>query len=253
MRFVKKIVPVLICCILLQYTAFAQPLRIAVAANAQAVIKLLQADFKKRTGISTEAIVGASGKLSTQIENGAPFDVFLSADMEFPQQLYKKGLTLNKPKVYAQGILIVCSSNGNVAANWQRLISSGGAGKIAIANPKTAPYGKAAEEALAYYDLTARAKPNLVYGESISQVNTYITTGVVGVGFTTEAFLYERESGDAFKWMRVDPKSYDKIEQGMVVLNHAKKANAKGAMKFADYMSSAPAKGILKQNGYTIP
>lgn len=247
---IKKTFVIALCCVLFQLPASAQMLRIAVAANAAAVIKLLQVDFKKRTGIATEAIVGASGKLTAQIENGAPFDVFLSADMDFPEKLSKSGLTVNTPQVYAQGSLIICSTNGQKVENWQGVLGNVSSKKVAIANPKVAPYGKAAEEALIYYKLAERVKPALVYGESISQVNTYITTGVVAYGFTTEAFLYEQKNPINMKWARVNPKSYQKIEQGMVVLNHAREANYNAALKFFNYMKSAPAKAILRKNGY---
>ncbi|TDO24310.1 molybdate ABC transporter substrate-binding protein [Pedobacter duraquae] len=253
MRIIKKIIAISTLCTLFHFAASAQPLRIAVAANAQSVIKLLQADFKKRTGIATEAIIGASGKLATQIEHGAPFDVFLSADMEFPELLYKNNLSLTKPQVYAQGSLIICSASGQDVGNWQKILSLGTAGKVAIANPKVAPYGKAAEESLVYYNLMERVRPQLVYGGSISQINTYITTGVVSLGFTTEAFLHEQKDSDKLKWVRVDLKSYKKIEQGMLVLSHAKKENYKAAMKFHAYILSTPAQTILKQNGYIIP
>jgi len=253
MRIIIKIIATVTLCTMFHFATSAQPLRIAVAANAQSVIKLLQSDFKKRTGITTETIVGASGKLATQIEHGAPFDIFLSADMEFPELLHKKKLGLTKPQVYARGSLIICSASGQEVDNWQKILSLGTAGKVAIANPKVAPYGKAAEESLKYYNLLDRVKPQLVYGESISQTNTYITTGVVSVGFTTEAFLHEQKDGSKLKWVRVDPKSYQQIEQGMLVLSHAKKSNYKAAMKFNAYVLSAPAQAILKQNGYIIP
>lgn len=131
----------------------AQPLRIAVAANAQGLIKKLQADFKKRTGLETEAIIGASGKLTTQIKNGAPFDVFLSADTELPEQLYTAGFGIKKPVVYALGSLIVFGSNKLDLNNWQSILNTDQVKKIAIANPKTAPYGRAAIEALTFYKL----------------------------------------------------------------------------------------------------
>ncbi|RZM27700.1 MAG: molybdate ABC transporter substrate-binding protein [Pedobacter sp.] len=253
MTLLKKISFIVLSCVLIHATAVSQPLRIAVAANAASVIKLLQADFKKRTGIQTETILGASGKLTTQIEHGAPFDLFLSADMDFPERLSKAGLTLTKPHVYAQGSLIICSTSAKVLKEWQKLLSQGATGKIAIANPKLAPYGKAAEEALSYYKLMDVVKPNLVYGESISQVNTYLTSGAVAMGFTTEAFLYEQAGGAKLTWTRIDSKSYEKIEQGMVVLNYAKNKNYAEAMKFYTYLLSAPAKSILRKNGYFTP
>lgn len=231
----------------------AQKLRIAVAANAHGLIKKLQADFKKRTGIETEAIIGASGKLTAQIMNGAPYEVFLSADTAFPERLFNSGLGLAKPKIYAMGSLIICGSALADFKDWQTLLSTGKVRKLAIANPKTAPYGKAAEESLKFYKLDTKIKSKLVYGESIAQVNTYIQTDVVDLGFTTESILYEKSDKAKLKWARVDDKSYGKIEQAVILLSYAKKSKNSNARKFYDYLSSASAKKIIAGNGYHLP
>ncbi|RYE15656.1 MAG: molybdate ABC transporter substrate-binding protein, partial [Sphingobacteriales bacterium] len=126
--------------------AFGQQLTVAAAANLQAVMPILQADFKKRTGISADIIIGSSGKLVAQISNGAPYDVFLSADMELPEKLYKDGATLAKPVIYATGSLIICSINKKSLTNWQQVLTDPQVKKIAIANPSVAPYGAAAME-----------------------------------------------------------------------------------------------------------
>lgn len=232
----------------------AQPgaLRIAVAANAQFVIKMLQADFTKRTGVKTEAIIGSSGNLSTQIRNGAPFDMFLSADMEFPDKLFAGGFALTKPREYALGSLIVCSTGSLSLNNWQTLLKGSQVLRIAIANPELAPYGKAAQQCLDFYKMREQITPKLVFGESISQVNTYIVTGTVDLGFTTEALIHESPDKDKLKWARVDKKSYEKIRQGFVVLSYSRKGNYVNAMKFYNYILSAPAKQIFKKYGYEV-
>lgn len=233
--------------------AQSQPLRVAVAANAQFVIKALQADFKKKTGIETEIIIGSSGKLSAQIKNGAPYDLFLSADMTFPDNLFKEGFALTRPKVYASGSLIVCSTSDLELKNWRNLLKDKKIKKIALANPVLAPYGKAAEETLRHYGLWNQVGSKIVFGESIAQVNTYITTGVVNLGFTTEALIYENPGKNLLKWVRVDHHVYKKIEQGMVVLSYSRKGNYTKALKFYNYLSSPAAKIVLKHNGYRIP
>ncbi len=248
-----------ICCILILLVGSlhaamtkAQPLRLAVAANAQFVIKALQADFKNRTGIETEVILGSSGNLANQIKNGAPFDVFLSADMDFPNNLDKAGFGAARPIEYALGSLIVCSRTLPSVKNWRELLADGKSGKVAIANPLLAPYGKAAEEALRHYKLWDAVKPTLVMGGSISQVNTYLTTGVAAIGFTTEALIYEYPGKNKLQWERVDEKVYGKIRQGMLILSHAKSGNYERALKFCSYVSSPAAKKILKQFGYRL-
>jgi len=235
------------------FYASAQKLRIAVAANAQGLIKKLHSDFKKQTGIEIEAIIGASGKLTAQIMNGAPYDLFLSADTEFPDKLFDAGYGLKKPKIYALGSLIICSTFPGDVKNWQALITSKKVNKIAIANPKTAPYGRAAQESLKFYQLDAKIEPKLVFAESISQVNTYLQTAVVSLGFTTEAFLYENSDKTKLKWARVDPRSYTKIEQAVILLNNAKKTGLEQATKFYDYLSSPSARKIIASNGYHLP
>lgn len=234
--------------------AHAQTIRVATAANLQAIIKVLQDDFKKRTGITIEPVVGSSGNLIAQINNGAPFDVFLSADMDFPRQLNQTGMADKAPVVYALGSLIICSKENINLKNWTKLINTASVQKIAIANPKIAPYGRAAEESLQKAGLLDQIKPKTVYGESISQVNTYITTGVVTIGFTTQALVKDPANTTKLYWHPIDPKTYTPIEQGMVILKHAKDSgNQAPAMQFYQYMLSAHARAILKKYGYIVP
>jgi len=245
-RFVVLSLLTLISC-----SAFAQPVRVAVAANAQFVLKKLADDFRKRTGVTVEVISGASGKLTAQIKNGAPYDIFLSADMDFAQSVYTDGFALNQPKVYALGSLIVCSSTGAEVKNWKAYISGKTSGKIAIANPKLAPYGKAAEEALNHYGLYQAAADRLVFAESISQVNTYVLKGAVNIGFTTQSLVYELDPSQQFQWQKVDPSAYAPIRQGAVMLKYSKNKNFVNNKRFFDYLFSAGAKAIFRKFGYT--
>jgi molybdate transport system substrate-binding protein len=231
--------------------AFAQPVRVAVAANAQFVLKKLAEDFKKRTGLPVEVIGGASGKLTAQIKNGAPYDIFLSADMGFAQSVYHDGFALTKPKVYALGSLIVCSSSGANVKNWTSYITSESPGKIAIADPKLAPYGKAAEEALNHYKIYQAASDRLVFAESISQVNTYVLKGAVNLGFTTQSLVYELNPSQNFKWHKVDPSAYAPIMQAAVLLKYSKNKNFANNKRFFDYLFSAAARAIFRKFGYT--
>ena len=232
--------------------SFAQPLslRVAVAANLQSTITALQADFKKKTGIAIEPIVGSSGKLVAQIKNGAPFDLFLSADMSYPQTLFDDGLTTAQPVVYAYGNLVICSTKNIGFVNWERVLLTPRIKKIAIANPDVAPYGAAAKEILQKGDILDNIKSKLVFGESIAQTNTYITTGVVDVGFTTQALINDPANKTKLYWKAIDPKTYTPIQQGMVMLKRAGK-NA-DAIKFYRYLLSADAKQIFKKYGYRI-
>ena len=227
---------------------FAQSLKVAVAANLQGAIKVLDKDFKDKTGINIEPIVGSSGNLSVQIKNGAPFDVFLSADMAFPENLYKEGFSKKEPQVYAYGSLVICSRQDIGFENWERTLMSPRVKKIAIANPAIAPYGKAAEEALKKKGIWNDIQSKIVQGESIAQVNTYITTGVADVGFTTQALIKDSEGMIKLYWKLIDPKSYTPIKQGMIIVKTTKEADK--AEKFYQYILSVQAKKILKEYGY---
>jgi molybdate transport system substrate-binding protein len=234
--------------LLLPFFTSAQNIKVAVAANLQGVIKVLQRDFMRQTGIKIEPIVGSSGNLTNQIKNGAPFDVFLAADMSFSEDLYKAGFTTTQPVIYALGSLIICSNQNLNFNHWEQLLQSTSVQKIALANPTTAPYGKAALEVLKQKNLLQKIQPKIVYGESIAQVNIYLTTGVATIGFTTAALISDAANKQKLYWKRIELSNYQPIKQGMVILKHAEK-NVQ-AEKFFNYMQSNSAKNILKKYGY---
>jgi molybdate transport system substrate-binding protein len=250
----KQAAKLLLCCMALLLTAtagsFAQTLRVAVAANLQPVIKVLQKDFKQKTGIQTEIIAGPSGGLATQIKNGAPYDVFLSADINFPDEVFKSGFATAKPVVYAWGTLIICSTQKLDFSNWNKLLPSVTIQKIAIGNPAIAPYGKAAEEAIRQAGIYKKVQPKIVLGESIAQVNTYITTGAVQAGFTTLSLVRDSANKTKLHYKIIDPKTYHPIEQGMVLVKHPKPNAA--AEKFYRYILSPAAKNIFISYGYHV-
>jgi molybdate transport system substrate-binding protein len=231
-------------------SSFGQNIKVAAAANLQGVIKVLAADFTKKTGIGVDPIIGASGNLVAQVRNGAPFDVFLSADMSFPQALYSEHLTTDKPVVYASGSLIICSTKNIGFENWERLLLTPSIKKVAVANPQIAPYGRAAQESLGKKGIWSEIQSKLVYGESISQVNTYITTGAADVGFTTQSLVKDLEGKTTLFYKIIDPKTYSPIEQGMVILKHAE-GNA-DAQKFYQYILSPDAKKVFREYGYIV-
>ncbi|QHS54852.1 molybdate ABC transporter substrate-binding protein [Mucilaginibacter sp. 14171R-50] len=229
-------------------TADAQTIKVAIAANLQPVIKALKNDFKLRTKIDLEVISGSSGNLSAQIRNGAPYDVFLSADSNFPQTLRRDGLAAKAPAVYAQGVLIICSAQNLDLTNWNNLLMTNTIKKIAVGNPAIAPYGKAAQQALTKAGVYSKVNGKMVFGESISQVNTYITTGAVQVGFTTLSLIKDAANKQQLFYRLVNPADYAPIQQSMVLLKRAEKNTA--AEKFYQYILSAPAKAIFNAYGY---
>ncbi|MDN5213987.1 molybdate ABC transporter substrate-binding protein [Fulvivirgaceae bacterium BMA12] len=223
-------------------------LKIATAANVQYAMKALTADFAQRTGIRTEVIVGSSGKLTAQILQGAPYDIFISADMKYPAELFKNDKTLTEPVVYARGKLVLWTLDQDISLNLDS-ISSKKIAHLAIANPTTAPYGKAAVATLKYYAKYELVKPKIVSGESISQTNQFVLSGAAQLGFTAKSVVLAPALKDKGKWIEIDPLSYDPIQQGMVILKK-QNPNAVEAKKFYNYVLSSQGRAILDAFGY---
>lgn len=237
---------------LASFGAFAETVNVAVAANLQYAFDDVAAAFKQDTGIDVKASYGASGKFATQIQNGAPFDVFLSADMDYPEKLQQAGFTLNAPKPYAYGTLVLWTAKGDLdLKNWQKLLASPTIGKVAVANPKTAPYGREAVRALAHYQIEQAVTPKLVYGESIGQTNQFIQTQAADIGFTAKSVVLAPEVKNVGKWVEVPKNAYQPIAQGAVLLKQAEKTAA--AKRFYDYLYSAKARTIFSKFGYQLP
>ncbi len=240
----------IVLCLCLPMAGIGQNLRVAVAANAQFVAEKLAQAFKKQAGVEAQLIVSSSGKLTTQIEQGAPFDVFLSADMKYPEELYQKKLTNAVPKIYAYGALVIWTK-ANVTLNKNLSgLNNTAIKKIAIANPNLAPYGTAAEEAMQKTNTFNTLKPKLVYGESIAQVNQYLLTGAVDVAFTAKSVVLDPAQKGVGRWTEVDSKLYQPIAQGVVVLKTSKGQNLAAANQFYQFLFSAQAKQIFKAYGY---
>lgn len=232
----------------------AETLNVAVAANLQYAFDDVAAAFKKDTGIEIKPIYGASGKFATQIMNGAPFDVFLSADMEFPDKLYKAGFAESAPKPYAYGTLVLWTTKSNLdLKNWPQQLASPSVGKIAVANPKAAPYGREAMRALAHYKLDKTVEPKLVYGESISQATQFIQTQAADVGFTAKSVVISPELKNQGRWVEVPKAAYQPIAQGAVVLKQSEKNAPEAAKKFYNYLYSAKTRAIFEKFGYQLP
>lgn len=233
--------------------ASAAPLTVAVAANVKYAFNDLAAAFTKSSGVEVKSVVDSSGKLTAQVKNGAPFDVFLSADMEFPEALYKDGFAVTAPKVYANGILVLWTLNPLDLGKGIQVLNDPAVQKIAVANPKLAPYGREAINALDYYKLRAAVESKLVYGESISQVNQYIDSRSTDIGFTAKSVVLAPEVAGRGKWIEVPKESYHPIAQGVVILKHGAETNSETARSFLDFLSSPAARGILEKYGYVLP
>ena len=232
---------------------FAGTINIAVAANVSYAINELIAEFNKTNpDTKVEVVLGASGKFTTQIQNGAPFDIFMSADMKFPETLEKENLTSTKPVIYAQGSLAMLSSKELDLKKGISIVEDSNINKIAIANPKTAPYGRATMEVFKNANILDKVENKLVYAESISQAVTYAMTAA-DVGFIAKSSLYDEKMSqykENINWISVDPKLYTPIDQGIVILNRAK--DNKEAKAFYDFILSDNAKKIFIDFGYLV-
>ncbi len=233
--------------------AQAEPLTVAIAANLKYVFDDLASEFKRETGIEAQSVLGASGKIATQVRNGAPFDVFMSADMEFPEGLYKDGFATTPPRPYAYGLLVLWTQKDVDLGRGVTGLADASVGRVAIANPKVAPFGKQALKVLDYYKVRAAVEPKLVYGESITQVSQYVDSRSVDVGFSAKSIVTAPEMAGKGRWVEVPAESYDPIAQGVVILKHGSTVNGEAARKFYGFVLSDRARAIFAKNGYKLP
>ncbi len=227
-------------------------LTIATAANVQFAMRELIRTFTQETGIKCHMILSSSGKLTAQINAGAPFDVFVSADVKYPQELYENGLTQEPPEIYAYGKLVIWSFNEPIDSSFERLASEK-IQHIAIANPKTAPYGAAAVEALKHYGVYQMTKEKLVFGESIAQTNQFIFSQSANLGFTSKSVVLSTSMKGRGYWMEVEEAAYSPLAQGVVVIKRPEANQAEeDAEKFYKFLFSKKAKSILVDFGYQV-
>ena len=234
-------------------SAAADTLTVAVAANAQYAFGELSTAFQKETGHTLKPVFNSSGKFASQILNGAPFDVFLSADMEYPQRLYEAGHTAGPPQVYAYGTLVLWTMKDLDLQDWRQSLTGPTVRKIAVANPKLAPYGREAMKALAYFKLDNTLASKLVYGESIAQTTQYIHSRAADAGFTAKSVVLSPQLRGQGKWIDLPAGSYQPIAQGMVLLKHGEAANPELARQFQDFLGSRVARDIFTRYGYMLP
>ena len=234
-------------------TLFASTINIAVAANVSYAIEELKSAFEKQhPEVDVKVILGSSGKLKAQIVHGAPYGLFLSANMKYPQALYASGLTLTKPLVYAKGTLALLSVKKYKLSEGFALLKSKNIQRIAVANPKTAPYGEATEEALKNAQIYDAVKRKFIYGESISTTLSYARTAA-DIGIVASSSLYSPQMQHYKKgsnWVPLDTQLYKPIEQGIVLLKRAGE-NA-GYRAFYEFILSESAKKIFQKYGYIV-
>jgi molybdate transport system substrate-binding protein len=228
--------------------------RVAAAADLKFAMDEMVGQFEGQTGTKVNVVYGSSGNFLAQIQNGAPFDLFFSADMNYPKELEAAGLaepgTLCK---YATGrIVIWISADAGVdvaGEKWAALLKPE-VRKIAIANPDHAPYGRAAVAALKNAGIYDRVKSKLVYGENISQATQFVQSGNAQAGIIALSLAISPGMKDGKSW-EIPSEMYPPIEQGAVLLANGK--NKQQARTFLDLVKSAEGRATLEKFGFTVP
>jgi molybdate transport system substrate-binding protein len=232
--------------------ALADDVRVAVAANFTAPMKAIAAAFEQETGNKVVASYGATGQLYAQVKNGAPFEVFLSADDSTPAKLEQEGQTVPGSRfTYAVGALALWSEQRGYVDEKGEVLKTGDYRHLAIANPKTAPYGLAATQVLDKLGLTQQVAGKLVEGQNITQAHQFVTSGNAEMGFVALSQIYKNgklEQGSA--WI-VPAELHDPIRQDAVVLLNGKDSAAAKAL--ADFLKGPKAAELIRSFGYALP
>ena len=240
--------------LLATFRARAENLSIAAAANFTGPLEALTAEFKKRNP-STKVTVatGASGSLIAQIKNGAPYDVFLSADLEYPQALVGSGeAEASSLFTFAFGRLVLWTTRPSVQlASVAEAVRDPMVQKIAIANPDTAPYGRAARQVLGDLGVWADAFPKLVLGENITQTAQFVETGNADLGFVSLSVVLAPKLREKGRWLDVPARLHAPLAHGAVLTRRGAKSTA--GKQFLEFLRTPAAKLILESFGYAVP
>ncbi|HEB86181.1 MAG TPA: molybdate ABC transporter substrate-binding protein [Gammaproteobacteria bacterium] len=229
---------------------FAAEVRIAVAANFTGVSRKIAWLFEKTTGYSTRISYGSTGELFAQIENGAPFDVFLAADTQRPIKAENEGLAVPGSRfIYARGKLVLWSAKRDAFGDGESYLQKSAFRHIAIANPKTAPYGLAAQQVMEHLGIWKVMQSRLVRGESIAQTFQFVATGNAEAGLVawSQVRAWKRDPGTI--WI-IPAKDYAPIEQAAVLLKRGKDNPA--AQAYLRFLRSATARKLIKDAGYAV-
>lgn len=232
-------------------TVQADEVQVAVAANFTAPMQKIAAEFEKDTGHKALLVFGATGKLYAQIKNGAPFQVFLAADDKTPAKLEVEGDTVSGSRfTYAIGTLVLWSAKPGFVDDRGEVLKKGAFKHLAIANPKTAPYGAAAVATLTQLGLLDAIQPKLVTGENISQAYQFVVTENAELGFIAlSQVMADGQMTGGSAWV-VPSNLHDSIRQDAAIL--AKGKNQPAARALVEYLKGDKAAAIIKSYGYAL-
>jgi molybdate transport system substrate-binding protein len=262
-RILLLALAIALCVIARLYAPGTQPLivlKVAAASDLSAAMEQLAPAFEKKTGIRASVSLGSSGNFFAQIQNGAPFDAFLSADRSYPEKLEKAGQAEPGSVIaYARGKLVLWlpnSSHLQLGSQDRQLetlsmLRERAVRKIAIANPEHAPYGRAAVAALQHFQVYDQVKDKLVLGENISQTAQFAQSGNADVAFLALSIAQSAPMEQAGRWLSLPDASYPAIEQaGAIISSSTHKPEAR---LFLDFLCSAEAQVILHKFGFEAP
>ena len=235
--------------------ATGQEITVAAAADMSAALPELVASYTKKTGQTVKLSFGASGNLTNQIRNGAPFDLFFSADEQYPQQLIAEGLASKETFYrYAIGRLVLWVP-GDSPLDLSKLgiqaLLDPSVKKISIANPTTAPYGRAAEATLRHYGIYDRVSSRLVVGENISQAAQFVESGNAQAGLIALSHALAPAMKDKGRYWTVPLDAYPTLNQAAVVLSRSKQPDA--ARRLLEFLRSPEATSLLTSYGFSLP
>ena len=240
--------------LLMAVTAMGQEqLTIAAAADLQPVMQEIAARFEKTTGKHVILSFGSSGNFFTQIQNGAPFDLFFSADIEYPRKLEAAGLTAPGSLYrYATGKIAVWTRKASNIDLDQglKVVGDSAVTKLAIANPAHAPYGRAAEAALRKSGLWEKVEKKLVLGENISQTAQFVESGNAEVGIIALSLALSPAMNNQGKYFIIPQELYPQLQQAGVILKSSRHLEI--ANRFMNFLKGAEAKALLKEYGFSL-
>jgi molybdate transport system substrate-binding protein len=236
------------CC---SFPAFAQEITVVAAADLQPAFREIVPRFESANHTKVKLSFGSSGNITSQIQNGAPYDAFFSADIEYPRRLDAAGLVEpGSLYEYAVGRIVLWLPGTRLdPRKGLHVLLDPSVRKIAIANPQHAPYGRAAIAALRSAGIYEQLQPKFVFGENVSQAAQFVQTGNADAGIIALSLALSPAMKSAGRYYEIDPKSYPELRQAAVVLRASK--NKSAALAFMQFIKSEPAKAILRQYGFT--
>jgi molybdate transport system substrate-binding protein len=249
----RALLLVVVMTVSLASAARAQEIRVAAAADLKFAMQDVAAQFEKQSGAKVDVTYGSSGNFFSQLQNGAPFDLFFSADIDYPKKLEAAGLaepgTLYEYAIGRIAIWTPADATVDVASlGWKALLDPS-VQKIAIANPEHAPYGRAAVAALQKADIYEQVKPKLVYGENISQAAQFVQSGNAQAGIVAMSLAVSPGMKDGKRW-EIPADMHPPIEQAAIILKSV--ANKEGARAFLEFVKSSAGRASLAKYGFTF-